>query len=143
LTALFLGLGAVALLVGAWASQRDGHLCARRRPEIACERALGATRAHIAVQFLGESVLLSLLAVAPASGSAPAATAGYASLPGMGPSSCPCSRSAVASPSRWHSGRSPAVPGDARSAARTRRPRCAASSAAVSYGASGSSTFES
>jgi putative ABC transport system permease protein len=83
LTALFLGLGAVALLVGGVGIANVMVISVlERRPEIGLRRALGATRAHIGVQFLGESVLLSLLGGAVGIGLGAAATAGYASIQG-------------------------------------------------------------
>jgi putative ABC transport system permease protein len=83
LTALFLALGAVALLVGGVGIANVMVISVlERRPEIGLRRALGATRAHIGVQFLGESVLLSLLGGAAGIGLGAAATAGYASLQG-------------------------------------------------------------
>jgi len=83
LTALFLGLGAVALLVGGVGIANVMVISViERRPEIGLRRALGATRAHIGVQFLGESVLLSLLGGAAGIALGAAATAGYASLQG-------------------------------------------------------------
>jgi putative ABC transport system permease protein len=83
LTALFLGLGAVALLVGGVGIANVMVISVlERRPEIGLRRALGATRAHIGVQFLGESVLLSLLGGAAGIGFGAAATAGYAQLQG-------------------------------------------------------------
>ncbi|HEV2981023.1 MAG TPA: ABC transporter permease [Solirubrobacteraceae bacterium] len=79
LTALFLGLGAVALLVGGVGIANVMVISVlERRPEIGLRRALGATRAHIGVQFLGESVLLSLLGGAAGIGLGAAATAAYA-----------------------------------------------------------------
>jgi putative ABC transport system permease protein len=79
LTALFLGLGAVALLVGGVGIANVMVISVlERRPEIGLRRALGATRAHIGVQFLGESVLLSLLGGAAGIGLGSAATAVYA-----------------------------------------------------------------
>jgi putative ABC transport system permease protein len=83
LTALFLGLGAVALLVGGVGIANVMVISVlERRPEIGLRRALGATRGHIGVQFLGESVLLSLLGGAAGIGLGAAATAGYASIQG-------------------------------------------------------------
>lgn len=83
LTAVFLGLGAVALLVGGVGIANVMVISVlERRPEIGLRRALGATRAHIAVQFLGESVLLSLLGGAAGIGLGAAATAGYAATQG-------------------------------------------------------------
>ena len=79
LTALFLGLGAVALLVGGVGIANVMVISVlERRPEIGLRRALGATRAHIGVQFLGESVLLSALGGAAGIALGAAATAAYA-----------------------------------------------------------------
>jgi putative ABC transport system permease protein len=62
LTTLTLGLGAVALLVGAVGIANVMVISVlERRREIGVRRALGATRAAIGSQFLTESVLLSLL----------------------------------------------------------------------------------
>src|SRR5262249_32299472 len=61
LTALLLGLGAVALLVGGVGVANTMVISVlERRPEIGLRRALGATRGHIRTQFLAESLLLSL-----------------------------------------------------------------------------------
>jgi putative ABC transport system permease protein len=62
LNGLFLGLGAVALLVGAVGVANIMIISVlERRSEIGLRRALGATRAQIRVQFLSEAVLLALL----------------------------------------------------------------------------------
>ena len=60
LTSIFLGLGAVALLVGGVGIANVMVISVlERRGEIGLRRALGATRAHIAVQFIAESSLLA------------------------------------------------------------------------------------
>jgi putative ABC transport system permease protein len=62
LNGLFLGLGAVALLVGAVGVANIMIISVlERRSEIGLRRALGATRAHIRTQFLSEAVLLGAL----------------------------------------------------------------------------------
>ena len=61
-TTLLLGLGAVALLVGAIGIANIMVITVlERRGEIGLRRALGATRRHIASQFLAESALLAIL----------------------------------------------------------------------------------
>jgi len=61
-TTLLLGLGAVALLVGAIGIANIMVISVlERRGEIGLRRALGATRRHIAVQFLAESALLAVI----------------------------------------------------------------------------------
>ena len=61
LDSLFLGLGAVALLVGAIGVANIMVISVlERRSEIGLRRALGATRGHIRAQFLCEAMLLSL-----------------------------------------------------------------------------------
>jgi putative ABC transport system permease protein len=59
---LFLGLGAVALLVGAIGVANIMVISVlERRSEIGLRRALGATKGHIRIQFLSEAILLSLI----------------------------------------------------------------------------------
>jgi putative ABC transport system permease protein len=61
-TTLLLGLGAVALLVGAIGIANIMVISVlERRGEIGLRRALGATRVHISVQFLAESALLAAI----------------------------------------------------------------------------------
>lgn len=59
-TSLFLGLGAVALLVGGVGIANVMVISVlERRSEIGLRRALGATKGHIRLQFLTESLILS------------------------------------------------------------------------------------
>jgi putative ABC transport system permease protein len=62
LNGLFLGLGAVALLVGAVGVANIMIISVlERRSEIGLRRALGATRGQIRTQFLSEAIMLALL----------------------------------------------------------------------------------
>jgi putative ABC transport system permease protein len=77
-TSLFLGLGAVALLVGGVGIANVMVISVlERRSEIGLRRALGATRRHIAVQFLTESVLLGAMGGAAGAVIGVLVTAGY------------------------------------------------------------------
>ncbi len=59
---LFLGLGVVALIVGAVGVANIMIISVlERRSEIGLRRALGATKSQIRTQFLGESILLAVL----------------------------------------------------------------------------------
>jgi putative ABC transport system permease protein len=79
LNGLFLGLGAVALLVGAVGVANIMIISVlERRSEIGLRRALGATRGHIRTQFLSEAVLLGLLGGTVGVALGAAATAIYA-----------------------------------------------------------------
>jgi putative ABC transport system permease protein len=61
-TALLLGLGGVSLLVGGVGIANVMVISVlERRNEIGLRRALGATRGHVAVQFLGEALLLGAI----------------------------------------------------------------------------------
>jgi putative ABC transport system permease protein len=79
LNGLFLGLGAVALLVGAVGVANIMVISVlERRSEIGLRRALGATKGHIRMQFLSEAILLALLGGAAGVGAGALATAVYA-----------------------------------------------------------------
>jgi putative ABC transport system permease protein len=61
-SALFLGLGAVSLLVGAVGVANIMIISVlERRSEIGLRRALGATKGHIRIQFLAEAILLAVI----------------------------------------------------------------------------------
>jgi len=76
---LLLGLGAVALLVGGVGIANVMVISVlERRSEIGLRRALGATRRHIAEQFLTEALLLSALGGVGGTITGVAATAIYA-----------------------------------------------------------------
>ena len=80
---LFLGLGAVALLVGAVGVANIMVISVlERRSEIGLRRALGATKGHIRIQFLSEAVLLALIGGAVGVGLGVASTAVYAETKG-------------------------------------------------------------
>jgi putative ABC transport system permease protein len=62
LDTLFLGLGAVALLVGAVGVANIMIISVLERgQEIGLRRALGATKSHVRIQFLSEAIMLSLV----------------------------------------------------------------------------------
>jgi putative ABC transport system permease protein len=79
LNGLFLGLGAVALLVGGVGVANTMVISVlERRSEIGLRRALGATRGHIRIQFLSEAILLAALGGAVGVGCGALATVIYA-----------------------------------------------------------------
>ena len=85
LNGLFLGLGAVALLVGAVGVANIMVISVlERRSEIGLRRALGATRGQIRTQFLCEAILLALGGGAAGVGLGALATAVYATDEGLG-----------------------------------------------------------
>jgi putative ABC transport system permease protein len=79
LNGLFLGLGAVSLLVGAVGVANIMIISVlERRSEIGLRRALGAAKGHIRLQFLAEAMLLATLGGAAGLATGAATTAIYA-----------------------------------------------------------------
>jgi putative ABC transport system permease protein len=77
---LFLGLGAIALLVGAVGVANIMIISVlERRSEIGLRRSLGATRSQIRTQFLSEAVMLALIGGAAGVATGALATIIYAS----------------------------------------------------------------
>jgi putative ABC transport system permease protein len=82
-TALLLGLGAVSLLVGGVGIANVMVISVlERRSEIGLRRAFGATRLHVAIQFLGEALLLGAIGGAGGILLGVVVTAIYASIKG-------------------------------------------------------------
>ncbi len=79
LNGLFLGLGAVSLLVGAVGVANVMIISVlERRSEIGLRRALGAAKGHIRLQFLAEAMLLATIGGTAGVATGAAATALYA-----------------------------------------------------------------
>jgi putative ABC transport system permease protein len=86
LDTLFLGLGAVALLVGAIGVANIMVISVlERRSEIGLRRALGATKGQIRIQFLAEATLLAAIGGIAGVSAGAAATAVYARSKGWVP----------------------------------------------------------
>jgi putative ABC transport system permease protein len=83
LSSLFLGLGAVALLVGAVGVANIMIISVlERRSEIGLRRALGATKGQIRAQFLAEAIMLALIGGAVGVAAGALATGIYATAKG-------------------------------------------------------------
>jgi putative ABC transport system permease protein len=83
LSSLFLGLGAVALLVGAVGVANIMIISVlERRSEIGLRRALGATKGQIRAQFIAEAIMLALIGGAVGVAAGALATAIYATAKG-------------------------------------------------------------
>lgn len=84
-TSLLLGLGGVALLVGGVGIANVMVISVlERRSEIGLRRALGATRRHVGLQFIGEALLLAVVGGSSGVALGSTVTAGYASYRGWG-----------------------------------------------------------
>ena len=108
MNSLFLGLGAVSLLVGAVGVANIMLIgVLERRSEIGLRRSLGATKGQIRTQFLAEAILLASSAAPPA---LPLAPSPPSSTPtsNTGPPSSPRQPGPAASPPQSSSAPSPA-----------------------------------